>query len=170
MVKVAITGHRPEQLNDMVWVRQVLAEVLTELQPDLLFQGMAAGVDLLSAVVARENNINYVACRPWATHTPRVEDEELYQAVLNNAFRVDIVDPADSYVGPWLYHNRNKYMVNNADLLISVWNGSPKGGTAACTKYAKGENKPIIHINPVDKTVTRIEPKPDSPVTEVFLF
>ncbi len=42
---------------------------------------------------------------------------------------------------------RNKWMVDNCDLLIAVWNGT-SGGTANCVNYAKSINKQIIIINP----------------------
>jgi len=42
---------------------------------------------------------------------------------------------------------RNKFMVNNSDIVIAVWNGS-KGGTANCVNYAKKQDKEIIVINP----------------------
>ncbi len=41
--------------------------------------------------------------------------------------------------------NRNKYMVNNSDYVLAVWNGS-SGGTYNCIKYAKKQNKKIDYI------------------------
>ena len=40
-------------------------------------------------------------------------------------------------------------MVDNADKVIAVWDGS-KGGTYNCVKYAEKQNKEIIVINPND--------------------
>lgn len=42
---------------------------------------------------------------------------------------------------------RNRYMVNNSDIVIAVWNGT-KGGTANCVNYAKKQGKNIVIINP----------------------
>lgn len=42
---------------------------------------------------------------------------------------------------------RNMYMVDNADLVIALWNNS-KGGTANCINYAKKLKKEVIIINP----------------------
>ena len=44
-------------------------------------------------------------------------------------------------------HIRNKYMVDNSDLIIAIWNGK-SGGTEQTIKYAKTKKKPIIIINP----------------------
>lgn len=48
---------------------------------------------------------------------------------------------------PAKMQQRNKYMVDNCDLLIAVWDGS-KVGTANCVNYAKKLGKKIIIINP----------------------
>ena len=119
---------------------------------------MAAGVDLLSAQVAYELHIPFVAARPWAGHTPRVADKALYQWATETAYQVDNVDTDNKYPGVWVYHNRNKYMVDKADLIIAVWNGSIEGGTAACVKYAKQKRKPIIQINPETQEIIYPEP------------
>lgn len=42
---------------------------------------------------------------------------------------------------------RNEYMVDLADRVIVVWDGS-KGGTANCVKYAENVGKKIIRIEP----------------------
>lgn len=153
MVTIAITGHRPEQLDNIDWVTKSLQEVFSSLQPELIYQGMAAGADLLSAEIAIAMSLPYVAARPWITHTARNEDRELYNTILTNAFRIDIVDPANEYPGPWVYHKRNEHMVDNADICVAVWNGSSKGGTAACVRYAKKKGKRIIQLNPLTKTI-----------------
>ena len=44
---------------------------------------------------------------------------------------------------------RNKYMVNNSDYIITVWDGKPSG-TGNTVKYAKQKNKKILIINPSD--------------------
>lgn len=47
----------------------------------------------------------------------------------------------------WLMQKRNEYMVDLADRVIAVWDGS-KGGTANCIKYAEKVGKEIIKIKP----------------------
>jgi uncharacterized phage-like protein YoqJ len=155
MIKVAITGHRPEDLKNPEWVHATLKDVLTQINPDILYQGMAAGADLLSAQIAYELSIPFVAAKPWATHTPRLEDSELYEWVLDNAFEVVDVSSLRYYAGPFLYHARNEYMVDHADIVVAIWNGHKKGGTAACVRYANRKNKPLIQINPITMTVTQ---------------
>ena len=45
---------------------------------------------------------------------------------------------------------RNEYMVDLADRVIVVWDGS-KGGTANCVKYAENVGKKIIRIEPQNR-------------------
>lgn len=154
MTTVAITGHRPEQIIDKQWVKESLTQVLMNLQPKLLYQGMAAGVDLLSAEIAHNLHIPYVATKPWVGHEPRTEDKKLYDIVIQQATQVVNVSNEKEYLGPWFYHNRNKYMVDHADVLIAVWNGTKKGGTFACLSYAKKVGVPVIVLNPAQKLIT----------------
>ena len=42
---------------------------------------------------------------------------------------------------------RNRYMVDKADMVIAVWNGSPSG-TGKTVAYAKEQGKPVLMIDP----------------------
>lgn len=161
-MKISITGHRPEKLANFEWVDSTLAETFQELQPEIIFTGMAAGVDLLAADIANRLNIEYIAARPWAGHKPRQEDEDLYRKIISYAKEVINVDKSETYPGVWVYHNRNKLMVDRSDLLVAVWDGSSTGGTASCVKYAQSLKRTIIQLNPKLMTIKYMTPnKPD---------
>jgi uncharacterized phage-like protein YoqJ len=49
---------------------------------------------------------------------------------------------------PWKMLNRNKWMVDNSDITIAVWNGDESGGTFHCVDYAKKQQKEIINLWP----------------------
>lgn len=149
---VSITGHRPEKIRDFEWVRATLSEVLLTLHPDSLVQGMAAGVDLLSAEVAASLSIPYTCARPWAGHQPRSSDRRLYERVLAESAEVVDVNDSQAYIGPHLYQRRNEYMVDHSTILVAVWDGS-KGGTGNCVSYARRKNVPIVRIDPTRETV-----------------
>jgi uncharacterized phage-like protein YoqJ len=151
---VSITGHRPEDLPNQEWVRENLKRVIAENNVELLIQGMAAGVDLMSAEICMEVGTPFVCAKPWAGHTPRNADAQLYRKAVENAAEVVNVNPATEYIGAYVYHNRNQYMVDRADTVIAVWTGKKTGGTAACVRYAKSKNKRIIQINPLTMEVT----------------
>jgi uncharacterized phage-like protein YoqJ len=162
MTVVAITGHRPEKLKNLTWIDSELSRVLIKLNTTLLYQGMAAGVDLMSATVAHRLGIPYVAARPWAGHTPRKQDQDRYAVVLNQAQSVVNVSESSTYEGPWQYHQRNEYMVNHADIVVAVWDGGPSGGTAACVRYAQEKKGlDVVRLDPHRMTVTLIKAKKD---------
>lgn len=153
MVTVSITGHRPEAIDDMVWVRAAIKQAYADMRADKIIQGMAAGVDLWSAAEAWNSKIPFVAARPWSTHTARIADRKAYEWVLANAIEVVNVSDALTFPGNFIYHTRNKYMVDNADAVLAVWDGSLKGGTYACFQYAVQQEKPIYRIDPKRKIV-----------------
>ena len=86
------------------------------------------------------------------------EDKDRYSYQVSKADVVTYVDETDGYIkmttpqgryNPYKLQIRNEYMVDNADVVIAVWDGS-KGGTCNCVNYAKKIGKNIIQINPKD--------------------
>lgn len=154
-MRIAITGHRPERIPDFKIVENALLHAFEELDVTHVIQGMAAGVDLVSAKVAHYYNLPFTCARPWATHKGRMGGsqgfteswERDYDFALRLADEVVDVDPARSYPGPWVYQKRNEWMVDNAEAVIAVWDGT-KGGTANCVNYALKKQKPIWRITP----------------------
>lgn len=144
---VAMTGHRPEKIPDPVMVQELIYEELNWINPERLIQGMASGVDLWSAVEAARLAIPYTCARPWAGHKPRGGDANLYQEVLENAAEVVDVNPGWKYPGPWVYEDRNRWMIDRADIVLAVWDGTP-GGTKNAVDYAIKTKKPIKRIGP----------------------
>lgn len=149
MTKVAITGHRADQLGQYIpqYIKAQVCHAYTDLGASLVIQGMADGADLLSAKWAYDMHIPYIAVRPWAGHNSPPVWREWYQNARVYAQKVIVLDPSETYPGPWVYHNRNKWMVDHCDVLLAIWDGSEAGGTYATIKYAIGK-KPIWHINP----------------------
>lgn len=143
---IAITGHRSEDCESESVVRQKLRAAFEDASPDAVIVGMANGVDLWAGAEAIGLGIDVIAARPWATHAPRKDDAELYALVTNGASRVVVVDEAESYLGPWLYHKRNEWMVDNATHVLAYWSGKKSGGTYACLRYAMRTQKPIRNI------------------------
>lgn len=148
-MRIAITGHRPEQIEGKIdWIKDALRDAYKELGVTTVIQGMAAGVDLNSAHVAYLQGIPYWCAKPWKGHRPRNDDRKLYTKVLMYAEKVIDVNPSETYTGPWLYDERNQWMVDNAELVIAVWNGAEKGGTANCVRYALKTKTPLYVIDP----------------------
>ena len=66
-----------------------------------------------------------------------------------------IIQLCDSYQRG-CYHIRNRYMVDNCDVLIAIYNGETKGGTAYTVNYARKLGKEIVIIDPNSLTINII--------------
>lgn len=148
---IAGTGHRPEDCEDEGIVRlkaRVKLQYPNKLgRASTFICGMAAGFDLWAGDEARLLGLEVIAARPWAGHTPRREDRELYDRIIAYASRVVNVDESPDYKGPWQYHNRNEWMVDHADAVMAYLNpDKTTGGTFACVQYAKKVGKPVANI------------------------
>lgn len=167
MTVVAITGHRPEKLQNHAWVQTSLRKVLSDLSPELMYEGMAEGVDLWSARIAHELAIPYVAVRPWAGHGSAAYAED-YRQALAHAREIVNVSDSERYLGPWQYHQRNQWMVEHAELLVAVWDGKPTSGTGATVRYAKSRDLPWIWLDPVRQQVEFNYAKPEEQLPTLF--
>ncbi len=49
---------------------------------------------------------------------------------------------------PQCMQERNRYMVDHANYILAVYNGSGKGGTAYTIRYAREKKKETIVIHP----------------------
>ncbi len=139
MTTVAITAHRPNRLGPESIIKQSIQQAYIDLGVTKVIQGCAAGGDLLAASVAAEMGIPYIAARPWAGHSPREEDKQDYLEMLQYAERIVDVDPSNVYRGPTVYHERNRWMCNNAQALVAIFDGIPRGGAFQTVKYAQSK-------------------------------
>lgn len=151
MTVAAITGHRPEKIDDPDWVRQALREAYQRLGVLKVIQGLASGVDLWSAVEAFNMDIPYIAARPWAGHKPRNADKELYDWVLAHAEEVVDVTNYTNFPGNWVYQKRNKWMIEHGNFVLSVWDGIEKGGTWNAVEHACKIGYTVFNCNPRKK-------------------
>lgn len=151
---IGITGHRPERLEGHEEaVKELISEALLHFGATKLYQGMAAGVDLWSAKEAWKLKIPYVAVKPWAGHKPRIADTIEYGKVLKHAAEVIDADPSLKYPGVWIYHKRNKVIVNSVNAMIAVWDGNPYGGTYECIVSAWQKSIPVLRIDPEERFI-----------------
>jgi uncharacterized phage-like protein YoqJ len=161
-VKVAFTGHRPQKIGGFdtnapkrQWVRQQirqqLAKLLAESEGGLhVITGGALGVDQDAAMIAKELGIPYevmVPCKGQDTMWPDAAKRQ-YAEVLKNATSVTYVSEKTYNEDKGCMNRRNEKMINAADLLIAVYDGSEGGGTAHACNYAGWLGANIIFINP----------------------
>lgn len=147
MIVLAGTGHRPEDCEHEDVIRDRIRQALLELAPDEVITGMAAGFDLYLGGEAIDMGIPTTAARPWAGHTHRRGDESEYARIIEGASRVVNVVNQVPYPGVYVYHKRDKWMIDNCTHVLAYLNPlATKGGTYGTVQYALKQQRPIRYI------------------------
>lgn len=148
---LATTGHRPPKLGgygDEVrfGLRRLAGTYLTATQPSRVIVGMALGWDQAVAEAAIECGIPFIAAIPFEGQEGRwpVESQHRYGHLLAAAASVEIVSP---YPGARAMQQRNEWMVDRADRMVALWDGS-WGGTFNCVEYANRVRVPVDNLWP----------------------
>ena len=154
-MKIAITGHRPNKLgNDYDLTSPLIQTIEAELQtiinglrPTLMISGMALGIDTLWAELAIENEIPFIAAIPCENQCERwiQKSKDRYGSIIQHPLCKQVV-LSEEYSHTCM-QKRNEWMVNNCDVLIAVWDGTP-GGTGNCVKYAQKKGVQIVLVDP----------------------
>lgn len=172
------TGHRPNKLGNAYDVhhptnieigRRMRAFILKQAgfneatktfsykNEVTLISGMALGVDTIWALVALKLKRDFpgkfklecaIPCKGHAKNW--LEGSKItYENILKLADTVTFV--SNEEYQPYLMQKRNEYMVDKADIVFAVWDGT-KGGTGNCVNYAKEKKKPIYRLHPFELT------------------
>ena len=151
---VAFTGHRPEKIGGYNTpnpteqrIRQKIRRILSVINPQKCIVGMALGVDTIAAEVCIEMGIPFIAAVPFKGQEKLwgSEQQAHYHYLVSKASEVVIV--CSGGYRPQHMQERNRYMVDGADILVAVWDGTT-GGTRNCKMYAESKRKPVIRITP----------------------
>lgn len=159
------TGHRPEHLpgsskedsENRIKLKKALAEAIDTAIEDGytdFYCGMARGIDTYAAEaiiekIKKGSNIRLHAALPCPEQDLHWSeaDKARYENLLEFTSSKIIISPM--YTKTCML-SRNRFMVDNSQRVIAVWNGSFRGGTAYTVRYAKKENKEIYLIRPAD--------------------
>jgi uncharacterized phage-like protein YoqJ len=148
---IAGTGHRPDKLggysNEVCRRLVALASAsLLKYKPEYTISGMALGWDQALAQASVNLGIPFIAAIPCdGQEAIWPESSRLYyKNLLELAKEIKMCGPGGPYA-PWKMLYRDKWMVDNADLILALWNGS-KGGTGHTVKYAEKVGKPYINL------------------------
>lgn len=150
---IAVTGHRPPKLGGFgpdVFKRLVslAGYELTPYAPgnaegDRVITGMALGWDQAVAIACIKLSIPFTAavpCQGQENMWPE-SSRQLYWKILGHELcKMELVTAAP--YSPRLMQVRNEWMVDRADKILALWDGS-SGGTGNCVKYARAKGKPI---------------------------
>lgn len=144
------TGHRPPKLGGYMLhakaqVLELAVIVLSKLMPTQLISGMALGWDMALADAANTLNIPYIAAVPFEGQDSRWtgKDKKYYMHLLKGACQV--VHVCDPGFAAWKMQKRNEWMVDNAEVVLALWDGVEQGGTWNCVRYAREQNKPVVN-------------------------
>jgi uncharacterized phage-like protein YoqJ len=106
---------------------------------------MALGWDMALAQAAVNLQIPFHAYVPFVgqEHVWPISTRLYYKALLRLAREVVIC--TDGGYSKEAMQTRNQRMVDDCDMLLALWNGSP-GGTENCLVYAMTVGKPFINL------------------------
>lgn len=161
---LAFTGHRPESLpfgeNELspACIR-LKAMLLTEIMDrasqgyGIFYCGAARGSDIifgklvLLAKATEYPNIRLICVVPHEEQARSWSERwrDRYYGLLEQADEMVLL--STRYTSG-CYHRRNRFMVDRADVLIAVHDGSYTGGTAYTVEYARRKGKEIVIIDP----------------------
>ncbi len=152
---VAFSGHRPDKLGGYelpnptyIKICKEIEKTVKDLKAEKIISGMALGVDQWAASIAIKLGIPFVAAVPFLGQEgmwPN-KSKKIYKFLLDKAGEIVIV--CEGGFTAKKLQLRNEWMVDNCDVLIAVYNGDEKGGTANCVRYAKEKKKEIVFITP----------------------
>ena len=145
----AFTGHRNfDYYNEIRSLERAVESAIIYDDVDTFYNGMARGFDLAAAQTViqlkRRYKIKLIACVPFygQKETLNAFDRKIYEEVLEHCNEI-IVLSQEYY--PGCMYKRNRYMVNNCDMVIAYYRGK-RGGTQYTVKYAEEQEKKIVYI------------------------
>ena len=141
-----VTGHRDIPAEQMDRIQKLLRqEILAAIEDGYthFISGFATGADLLFAVIIAELKEIYPITLEAAIPYPgRMKTpDETFQRLIRCCDTVKI--HSDSYF-KGCYMRRNRYLVDQSQRVIAVYDGRPTGGTAATVRYAKGKDVRVV--------------------------
>ena len=137
-MKVAITGHRPGRIAGHEQdIKEWIKKYLTGVDCTEAYSGMAMGTDQIFARVVEDMNIPLICCYPYRRNSFHPVEQDI------NAKAKDVRFISEQY-SKKAYWIRDKYMVDNCDVLLAVFDGKKEGGTWITVDYAQKIGKPVV--------------------------
>ena len=145
---LAATGHRATKLGTSVAAEDALIALarrhLARLMPTQVISGMATGWDQAVAQAAVDLGIPFIAAVPFEGFGRKHCKETIWRfmGMLAKASQIEIISqvPISSAL-----QRRNEWMVDRADKMLALWDGS-WGGTFNCVQYAEKKGVPVENL------------------------
>ena len=152
---IAATGHRPEKLGGhdnqvRLALGGLATEYLSQTQPEKVIVGMALGWDQAVAGACAALRIPFIAAIPFEGQESRwpEDSQRRYFRLLGMAEEVEVIgilETGSAHEVSAAMQARNEWMVDRADRMLALWDGS-WGGTFNCIKYAQKIGLPIDNL------------------------
>ena len=160
----AFTGHRPHKLpwryNEVdsrcVALKIALREQITALVEAGItnfYSGGADGIDCWASLIVlelRKKNpvLKLHLILPHEGQADRWSEpaQERYRLILDQADSIEYVSH-EYYDGCMI--DRNHRLVEASEVLLAVYNGERRGGTAATVRYARKMSRQIVILDPI---------------------
>src|SRR5260221_1806202 len=142
---LGISGHRKYNQDHYNHIYIETKKVLKQFKPEKIISGLAIGYDQLAAVIAFRNNIPVIGAIPF------VGQENVWPEKAQETYRKSVAKCCETIIvcdggyAVWKLMERNKYIVDNSDIMLAYFSGD-LSGTKNCLEYAKTKNKQIINI------------------------
>lgn len=141
-----VTGHRDLSEEQRVRIDELLRrEILSAIEDGYthFISGFAAGADLLFAEIVNELKASYPITLEAAIPYPgRMKTpDKTFQRLIRCC---DVVKFHSTSYSKDCYMRRNRYMVDQSQRIIAVYDGRSTGGTAATVRYAKGKDVRVV--------------------------
>lgn len=152
-IVLAGTGHRPDKLGGYSEatdskLHALACKVLLECGPARVITGMAIGWDMALAAACVEGKIPFDAYIPFRGQENRWPGptQERYRALLAKARYVNV-----SWETPDLsaFDRRNRDMIRACEIVLALWNGGNRGGTANAVRDSESVRREIWNVWPM---------------------
>ena len=159
----AFSGHRPQSLpfgyceSDIhcLLLKQELEKTIIKLisNNDVthFITGMALGEDMYAAEIVLNLKSQYPSITLECAIPCETQAAKWSEAYRNRYFRIaancDKETMLQKHYSKDCMQKRNRYMVDHADVILAVWNGSPSG-TGMTVSYARATGKPVWILDP----------------------
>ena len=159
--RCCFSGYRPSKFpfplkkgnpDFEVFYRNLTTTILAMIDDECgtFYTGMASGFDLLASEIVLDlkkqyENLKLVAVVPFEEQEKSYSNDwkQRYDEVLSACDEV-VVLSKQYHAG--CYQNRNKYMVDNSDYVVTWYDGK-QGGTRNTLNYAQKKNRYIVNVN-----------------------
>lgn len=144
-MRVGLIGHRGPRLGTSkeaitLWIYEVLSFLFQDQEEQAMICGGAEGADELFGRVAHNfENADLYLYLPVKGYRSKKMDPWLRAAAKSEVYMSEQWQPG-------LDSARDKFLINNSDILLVVWDGIKEGGTWEAIEYAQAMGVPMIYF------------------------